>query len=76
MGVLDGCYFIRLVVFWLGYAEVSFYVRKLFFGFFGSIFGFGNIFGYNVVFSNNFYCQSMDYFTVTTSQNRNNWTNL
>ncbi|SSC11095.1 hypothetical protein BPUTEOSOX_293 [thiotrophic endosymbiont of Bathymodiolus puteoserpentis (Logatchev)] len=23
MVVLDGCYFIRLVVFWLGYAKVS-----------------------------------------------------
>jgi IS5 family transposase len=23
MGVLDGCYFIRLVVFWLSYAKVS-----------------------------------------------------
>ena len=27
MVVLDGCYFIRLVVFWLGYAKVSTYIK-------------------------------------------------
>jgi hypothetical protein len=28
MVVLDGCYFIRLVVFWLGYAKVSYKVNR------------------------------------------------